>query len=250
MGEGTYKGAQSPFQITTSANAASGEILQLSDGRAGVVSGLNAVTSGDKAALVTEGLVAITCAAATTFAVGDRVYWDASADLAIQPSLAMDGSADFYLGLCAETCTSSQAQVKILLNLGGQRPFVYEFDCATGSDTDAHVLIPAEQNQHGLILTHGFGIVTEAMVGSSEDQGIITVSDESDNALFTLTPSDAAADAIGDYILGVQAQSTATGAATILQIAAGEFVDAAVTQQTAGTPAGKVKVFLEVLPLL
>ena len=112
-------------------------------------------------------------------------------------------------------------------------------------------MVPAEQNPYGLVVTHGFGLITEAFVGSSEDQGVITVSDESDNALFTLTPQDGGSDSIGAYILGVQAQSTATGAATILQVAAGEFIDAAVTTETSGgSPAGKVKVYIEAIPLV
>ena len=251
MGEAQHLNDPSPLKVTAAAARASGEIMQASDGRAAFVVGLNSVASGDQMQIQLEGLAKILTAAATTFAVGDRVMWDASANLAVALGLAHDGSADFFVGTCTKTCTSSQDRVEVLLNVGGQRPNVYEFDCATGTgDTDSHQLVPAEQNQHGLLVTHIFGIVTEAMVGSSEDQGIITVSDESDNALCTLTPTDGAADAIGDYILGVQAQSTATGAATILQVAAGEFIDAAVTQQTAGTPAGKVKVYVEAIPLV
>ncbi|MBU0599137.1 hypothetical protein KKF61_09220, partial [Patescibacteria group bacterium] len=124
---------------------------------------------------------------------------------------------------------------------------IFEFDCAETAVTN--VIIPALANPRGIIITHVFGIVTEAMVGSSQDQGIVTVSDESDNSICTLTPTDAAADAIGDYILGFQAQSTATGTAG-KSVAAGEYVDAVVTQATAGgTPAGKYKVYVEYIQL-
>lgn len=124
---------------------------------------------------------------------------------------------------------------------------IFEFDCAETPVTN--VLIPAADNPRGLIIVHGWGYFTEAMVGSSEDQGIVTVSDESDNALMTFTPTDGASDAIGDYILGVQLASTATGTAVATLVAAGEYVDAIVTQATAGTPAGKYKVYLEYIRL-
>jgi hypothetical protein len=119
---------------------------------------------------------------------------------------------------------------------------VFEFDCAETPVTN--VIIPAADNPNGILITSVFGYITEAMVGSSEDQGIVTVSDESDNAICTLTPSDGAADAIGDYILGLQTDSTATGTAHPGLVAAGEYVDAIVTQATAGTPAGKYKVYV------
>ena len=88
------------------------------------------------------------------------------------------------------------------------------------------------------------------MVGSSEDQGIITVYDESNNALYTLTPSDAAADAINDIVVGYMAQAASTGDA-MKTVAAGEFIDCKVTQATSGgSPAGKMRVHLTVRPLI
>lgn len=127
---------------------------------------------------------------------------------------------------------------------------VFEFDCAVATPV-VKVIIPAADNPRGLLITHGYGYITEVMLGDSEDQGIVTVSDESDNALFTLTPSDAAADAVGDYILGVQLQSTATGTAVATLVAAGEYVDAIVTQVTdhSGTQTGKYYVFVEYIRL-
>ena len=258
MAEALYSKPSDAHDVLSAAGAlASGEVQQLADGRAAVVAGLNAVSTGDPYALQAVGIIGIVTAAATTFSKGDSVMWDASASLAVNRALTLDGSADFRLGIAAQDCSSSQTVVYTELNAVAPgnavplAPIVFEFDCATGSDTDAHVIIPAEQNPHGLVITHIFGLITEAFVGSSEDQGVITISDESNNALATLTPTDGASDAIGDYILGVQAQSTATGAATILQVAAGEFIDGAVTTQTAGgTPAGKVKVYIEAIPLI
>jgi hypothetical protein len=137
------------------------------------------------------------------------------------------------------------------------RVAMLEFDCATGGDSgsSSYVLIPASENPNGLIILACFGILTEVMAGSSEDQGVVTISDESDNALDTLTPSDAAADALGDYITGASIPeplyvggSTGTAWAGKM-VAAGEFVDAAVTQLTVGTPAGRYLVCVLYVPV-
>jgi hypothetical protein len=136
------------------------------------------------------------------------------------------------------------------------RVAMLEFDCATAGDsgTSSYVLIPASENPNGLILLGMWAIITEVMAGSSEDQGVITVSDESDNSLDTFTASDAAADALGDLVLGGtlsdDLESNSTGGAwASAMVAAGEYVDAAVTQQTAGTPAGKMLVCVHYVPV-
>lgn len=127
--------------------------------------------------------------------------------------------------------------------------FTPELDCETGKDTADHVLIPEWMNPHGLQLALVWGVITEAMAGSSEDQGVITIYDESDNALATLTPNDAAADAIGDVIMGTNPLIGASTGDAVKSVAAGEYVDCKVTQATSGgTPAGKVKVYALVVP--
>lgn len=127
------------------------------------------------------------------------------------------------------------------------RVAVAEFDCGAAAKTV--VLIPASQNKNGLIIRRLWGIVTEVMAGSSEDQGVVTVSDESNNSIGTLTPSNAAADGVGDNVLGAIADmDDATGTA-LVTVAAGEFVDAILTQICAGTPAGKILLVLEYIPV-
>ena len=123
-------------------------------------------------------------------------------------------------------------------------------DCQTGEDTADHLLIPAAANPGGIIIKSIFGRVTEAFVGSSEDQGIVTVYDQANNALATLTPSNAGADAIGDLITGYHLLAGTTGDA-LKVVAAGAFVDCKVTQNTAGgSPAGKMAVYIEYIPIL
>ena len=119
-----------------------------------------------------------------------------------------------------------------------------EFDCADDSSNPTIVLIPASLNKNGLIIKRIWALVTEVFAGT-EDQGIVTVSDESDNSLGTLTASDASGDAV-DAIIQGSGNSTedATGTA-LTTVAAGEYVDAVVTQQTTGACTGKMLVCVE-----
>ena len=120
----------------------------------------------------------------------------------------------------------------------------------TETDTDDHLLVPKFANPKGLLITAIFGRVTEVFGGGTEDQGIVTVYDEDDNSLATLTPSDAGADAVGDIIEGYFLQEAATGAAH-KSVAAGKFVDCKCTQAVTGTAAaGKMRVYIQAVPLV
>lgn len=232
---------------TAAAAVTTGEVMQLSDGRAAIYSGLSGASSGDPIGKQLDGIFTIQKATGDTFAKGDPVFWDASASKAVAADDDLDGSADFYLGTAHAAAGSSATTVEVDLNAGFQRlrPFVYEFDCETGVDTDNHVLIPASMNPKGLLILGIYGVITEVMAGSSQDQGIVTVRDESNNTIATLTPSDSAADALGDVIVGTSPVLGASTGAAVKTVAAGEFVDAQVTQVTAGgTPAGKMRVYV------
>jgi predicted RecA/RadA family phage recombinase len=190
---------------------------------------------------------------AIAFSQWDRVYWDISSDTAVNEANAGDDALP--LGLCATAAASGASYVDVLL-YGPQdkadaiRPIVSEIDCSTDGDTDDHVLIPADANVAGLVFLYGFGVVTEVFAGGTEDQGIVTIEDEDNNALATLTVSDAGADAIGDVITGTNPLiGSATGTA-IKTVAAGKAVHYVVTQQTSGTSeAGKMKVYIMAIPL-
>lgn len=250
----TYKD-NDVIEVTAAAALAAGEVTQLADGRACVYVGANAAASGAKVTQKVSGLVRLKKASGVTFTDGVDVYWDASANTAVNAALTLNGDADFLVGKCVAAAASADTFVLVDLNAESRhdriRPIVYEFDCdGDNGDTDEHVLIPAEQNPHGLVITHVFALITEVMAGSSEDQGVVTVEDEDDNAICTLTASDSAADVVNDYVLGLQTQSTATGAAA-KTVAAGKAVQGFVSQQTSGgTPAGKMKVYVEAIPLV
>lgn len=192
---------------------------------------------------------------ATTFSVGDEVVWDTSAGEAIAPALTLD-DGDIPLGICCVAKVSGQNAVafipyEVLDHYSVIRPFVREFDCEAGTLNEAHVQIPAWMNRHGLVYRAAFGLITEVMAGSTQDQGIITVEDGDANAICTLTPSDAGADAIGDIVQAdISVWASATGVAW-KTVAAGKAVQAKISQKTSGTgAAGKIKVYLDFVPLL
>ncbi|MHC4616387.1 MAG: capsid cement protein [Planctomycetota bacterium] len=244
--------------IIAGATLNEGQIIRTEDGLAAVVMGGDSrlstssqvAVSGDQASIAYGDEWLITSASATTFSVGDPVYWDDSASQAVPVSAALDGSTDFYIGVATRAKADGDATVQVMLNgaTGVGQPIVYEFDCQTGVDSASHILIPAEMNPNGLIINEIFAQVTEQFAGGTEDQGIVTVSDESDNALATLTAADASADAVDDILVGYQRQAASSGDA-LLVVAAGEFIDAAVTQETSGASvAGKMKVFVSATP--
>lgn len=213
------------------------------------------IAASEKGALVLDGLRRYKKdgTSGPTFAVGDTIVWDASAGLAVALANNHDASVDMPVAVCVKAAATDEDFVvgmplQVLDRYAVLRPFVIEFDHA---DTGSSVLIPAWMNRHGLVIEQIYAIVTEAPAGSTEDQMVITVSDESDNALSTLTTTDTTPDAAGDVIIGTNGLwGASTGDALPKTVAAGEYVDAAVTQATEGTPAGKLKVYVVCRPLV
>lgn len=101
------------------------------------------------------------------------------------------------------------------------------------------VILPAAENPNGVILLSFFAQVTEAPVGSSEDQLIVTLADEDDNTLSVLTTTDTTPDAAGDIIQGTLAVLGASTGGILAQAAAGKALKLVLTQATSGgSPAG------------
>lgn len=192
-----------------------------------------------------------------TFAVGDTIYYNNTTGLAVPPSLTLDPSADIEAAVCVLAAADADTfvvgiPVNVLDRYNVIRPIVYEFDCdGDNGDTDEHILIPAWMNRHGLLFMGAWGLVTEQMAGSSEDQGVVTVEDEDDNALATITASNSGADAVNDVIVGTNDIYSATTGDAAKVVAAGKAIQGFVSQQTSGgTPAGKIKVYVEARPLV
>ena len=238
--------------LTAGAGYASGEVLRLDDGRAAVVQGLKAIASGDVMGLRVNGRHELLAGSSKTFSRGEEVYWDVSANTAIKASEAEDG--DFYVGPAAKAKTSGQTRVQVDLNQrrGEQRGAftsrVREIDHADG--TTLFTLIDAVENPQGLALVAFLGEITEVTAGAGQDQLIITLYDEDDNAIDTLTSADASADAVGDLIVGAVSMFSSASGVVFKKIPAGKSAYAKISQATSGAGmAGKMKVRAMVMPL-
>ena len=249
--ESTYRQGGGQQDYTPAAAVVAGQIVVLPDGRVGSVKA--DLAASELGAVYTSGIFDVACASGTTFSAGGPVWWDDSAGAAVGPVLTLDPAADVYLGRAVEAKGSGPLVVRVDLNWLPPRGEVLsiwaDFDCGLGAALADVILIPAEWNPGGLLINEIIGVVTEVPVGSSEDQGVVTVSDESDNALATLTFTDAAADVIKDIIVGYQRQAASTGDAGLV-VAAGEFIDAIVTTLTVGgSIAGRMKVLVKATPM-
>lgn len=254
--EAQFLNAAGEVEFTAGAALASGQMIQMDDGKAAVVGGLEGFSSGDKATAYTTGTYRVVSASATTFSAGDEVWWDSSADLAITTP---GEAADWYVGTALKAKASGDLSVDVEMNAppnfknGVCSSRVVLHDCETGVESASKTLIPAAWNQNGIVILGIYGIVAEQMAGASQDQGIITVSDtqSSPAALGTLTPSDGGADAIGDVIVGTGKILGGTTGDAVKTVAAGYGVTSAVTQATSGAgAAGKVKVLVLFSPLV
>lgn len=99
--------------FTADAAYSDGDIIQVPDGRAGVVRG--AVASGSNgSAEVTEGLI-VTVPKTTSMVmlISSELFWDHSANKA---HLLHGGDRDFFLGTCQKDETSSATTVRVALN--------------------------------------------------------------------------------------------------------------------------------------
>lgn len=253
----TFDSTGEAIDYTPSVAKSSGDVVRWIDGRAAVV--VCDTAADELGAVRLEGIFKGTAASAATWSAGAALYYDSVAGTIVKGALTLQADEDIYLGVALTAKTSGQTSAYVILNANGNgggtgivmQQAVYEFDVQTGVDATAHILIPAEMNPNGMLLYDAIAIITEAMVGSSQDQGIVTIRDTDDAAICTFTPTDGAADAIGDLIKGTgDATTAATGDAGVL-VAAGKGVEGIVSQATSGgSPAGKMKVYLLFLPLL
>lgn len=253
MAEALYKQIDGQQDYTPASAVSAGEIVQLSDGRAAVCK--TDLAASEKGAVYTRGIFDVLCAAATTFSAGDPVYWDASASLAITSPGASD---DVYLGTAVAASDGTTALVRTDLNAGlagaggtGQRvAWTTRAQVVAHDDTDEFTLVAAAENPNGLLVVSFHGVVTEAPAGSSEDQLEITLYDEDDNALAVLLTTDTTPDAAGDIVVGTRTLAAGSTGDVAAVIPAGKAAYAKVSQATAGTPAGEVRVSAIVAPLI
>lgn len=89
-----------------------GEVIQLRDGRAGVVT--KDAVSGSEVGVYTSGIFTVQKTASMVVLDGSLLYWDHSANKA---HLLHRADRDFYLGQAMDDATSSATTVPVALNL-------------------------------------------------------------------------------------------------------------------------------------
>lgn len=114
MANAFRKDCSNQRKLTSVAAVESGEIYCMSDGRAGVMSGVNAAASGDKVGFSVEGIYTVTKAAGWVGLDGGKVYWDHSANSA---NYLKVNDKDFYLGTIVGDAASTDLTIDVNLNV-------------------------------------------------------------------------------------------------------------------------------------
>ena len=116
-----YKDADT-ITILAPAALASGQVVQLPDGRAGYVMGLKAVAAGDPVEIQVGGQAVVAKTANVEILPGDELRWDRSANTATPLDAIAD--ADFLIGTAVDGAAAADTTVVVALN---KRP-VYQID--------------------------------------------------------------------------------------------------------------------------
>ena len=111
-----YQGSADVRDYTPGSGVSAGEIREREDGQVGVA--VNDIAASELGAEYVSGVFKVVCSS-KTFAKGDPVYWDASADTALTADDTI-AAGDFYLGMADAAATTSDENVKVDLNV--QRP--------------------------------------------------------------------------------------------------------------------------------
>jgi predicted RecA/RadA family phage recombinase len=114
MANAFRKDCSNQRKLTSVAAVESGEIYCMSDGRAGVMSGVNAAASGDKVGFSVEGIYTVTKVTGWVGLDGGKVYWDHSANSA---NYLKVNDKDFYLGTIVGDAASTDLTIDVNLNV-------------------------------------------------------------------------------------------------------------------------------------
>lgn len=104
-------------RATAAAARASGEVVCLGDGRAGVKCGLNAAASGDAVKYETEGQMTVIAKSSEVWCDGDEIFWDVSANAATVVPPLVAGDEDFFLGSAVGNKASAATSAVVNLNV-------------------------------------------------------------------------------------------------------------------------------------
>lgn len=114
MSDATLVRGRDEIRVTAAAAVAAGEVWQMKDGRAGVYSGANGASSGDRTNFVTSGQFTFTKTASMVLLDGGRAYWDHSANAV---SYKKVNDRDFYLGRVVGDAASADTTCVVNINV-------------------------------------------------------------------------------------------------------------------------------------
>ena len=126
MAEGTFLRERHEQRKVASADIVSGEVHQLSDGRAGTYSGLNSAASGDNINVTTVGQFTLPKTTSMVLLRGGRAYWDHSAN---KVHFKEVNDRDFFIGTVA--ADAAAADTTCVVNLNVKPSYVIEMGKGT-----------------------------------------------------------------------------------------------------------------------
>lgn len=138
MSEAIIRQEAGQQDYTPAGASSAGEIVQIADGRAGVV--VADLAASEKGSLYLQGVFDVLAATGVTFVIGETVFWDASANTAINSEDT--GLADFAIGTAVAAKASGVLVVRVDLNSHVERRKVLETAAAitlTAADLGATV---------------------------------------------------------------------------------------------------------------
>lgn len=155
------------IQVVAATALSGGDIVQNTDGRALVRAGLKDSDASELVDFYTRGVFDVAAASGTTFSAGEPVWWDESAELAI--NAGSKGAGDFYIGKAIKAKVSGETAVQVELNtdLGAQLLQVISAasSALTGSSTEtelARVTIPAGTLFPGAVIDFFASVIATA----------------------------------------------------------------------------------------
>lgn len=112
MAEATLISNGDSIDWVADANYSAGAVIQLRDGRAGVIS--RDVDSGDTVGVYISGIFDVAKTTSMVVLPGSRMYWDHSAN---KVHLLHRNDRDFYFGAAMEDATASATLVQVAINV-------------------------------------------------------------------------------------------------------------------------------------
>lgn len=117
MAEATYFQDGCAIDYTPVADVTGGEVVQLNDGRAGVLPVDLDYDAGETGAAQTKGVYTVTKTTSQVWTKGCEVWWDHSANSATNIPRMGAGDRDFYLGCATADAAAADTTGKVNLNV-------------------------------------------------------------------------------------------------------------------------------------